>query len=309
MCVIAANFMETPIISDDDFESMWDTNPDGFGMMWVEESVLQTFHTLFIEDARKKYHEVHDAFSASSNIVIHFRIGTSGPNDLTNCHPFNITDQVGFVHNGILPGTYHPKKEDTRNDTRIFNDVILKKLGDIKEALANKATRLLLTDDIMGDKMVFLDNDNHLTFLNKDKGSVQEGVWYSNLHWDYVPTTQYIPVKYSGNRTCSKCKASISEYSSYDMCFNCRTSHETINNSDVCSSCGTWVVDGNLKDGKCKYCTCDAIDYNTCDSCGETVSSSDVIWSTRGTNTKCVCEECLNLMSGKDLYKFRRVII
>lgn len=86
MCIIA--FTKTRQLNRNEFDNCWDSNPDGFGMAYVNKGVL-----LFEKGIMEK-EKAWDAYQAvkKHRVVMHFRIKTAGAICPELTHPFLVTD-------------------------------------------------------------------------------------------------------------------------------------------------------------------------------------------------------------------------
>lgn len=185
MCVIAAIYQSSAPISDEHWENCWDGNPDGFGMMWVDNGVIQMFKSLHKDTAWERSKEVIRDFHDISPIIMHWRIGTQGVG-LDNCHPFFVNDRIAFCHNGIISQfSTQADRKTGRSDTRLFNEYILSCLND---GFENNGTTVDLIEDYVGsDKLVFLDRDGVVTIMNSKYGVYDKDTktWFSNSSYKH----------------------------------------------------------------------------------------------------------------------------
>lgn len=155
-------------------------NPDGAGFMYVGRGRLRikkgyfTFKGFYksLRDTEKMY--------PKSNFVIHFRLSTSGKINYTNCHPFFIDKQTGFVHNGI----FKDLGNKVISDTLEYNYKILQKLP--KDFIYN-AKILEKIDKYCGwsNKLIFLNNRNDYYIVNECIGKWENNIWYSTYDIPY----------------------------------------------------------------------------------------------------------------------------
>jgi len=124
-------------------------------------------------------------------VVLHFRVATSGKINFENCHPHVVNDKMAFCHNGII--NYKMAPDSVVSDTMIFNDAILKGLPG--GFLDNPATIILLEDYIAYSKMVFLSLPEQVTILNEKKGEWTKGIWFSNDGYKPIPQKIFRPTK------------------------------------------------------------------------------------------------------------------
>jgi len=279
MCIIAvAGNGKT--VTEDKFRACFYANPDGFGMMWVDGGQIQMYKTLQYEEALKRYKEIDEGFCESSPIILHFRIGTQGPNDIGNCHPFYVNSKVSFCHNGILSdysrgyGNQQPYKwvkggDKDDSDTVLFNKDILKQLPE--DFLLNDTTLNLIDDFVgSGNKLVFLDmieDEPKVTIVNERAGNVDKssGIWYSG--YAYTRTT------YSRKE----------EKKIDNKQFN-QSKHR-------CSACNKAIYSTKDKEiGMCDRCVA-----KTCCMCSELVDNHKLIKIKFAGKEVSFCPNCLNL--------------
>ena len=166
----------------------WDNNGDGAGLIYTGGGSLYIHKELHsVHEFYNKYIDVRRRFP-KSKIVLHFRIGTSGGINLDNCHPFSVSKNLAFVHNGIISelNGINPKK----SDTNLFNEFVLQQLP--ANFTANPALLSVIEKYIGSSKLVFLDKDNEATIVNEDLGvedSKYPNCWFSNS--TYKPSQYY----------------------------------------------------------------------------------------------------------------------
>lgn len=188
-------------------ETMWRSNPDGAGLMYVGKQVKtgggkkRTTNVVKIEkgfmklsDFTARLQELETELDLTATpVVMHFRITTHGGTCPENCHPFPITGsvgvlkkrkattRVGIAHNGIIHITPRKGISDTM-------EYILTQLAPLQEALPrfyeNKHA-LELIKNAIGSKMAFLTAEGRIYTV----GDFLEdgGIMYSNgsyLPWE-----------------------------------------------------------------------------------------------------------------------------
>ena len=98
MCIIAVQYPGTSM-SKESFDNCARTNRDGFGLMYVSRNKVRVYKSMKANDVWERYLRINSALGDKTPIVLHFRIGTAGRMDETNCHPFYVKDQkLAFVH-------------------------------------------------------------------------------------------------------------------------------------------------------------------------------------------------------------------
>jgi len=247
MCIAILNTKQTTL-KKQLLKNCWENNGDGAGMLYIdndnqlkvfkEMKNFNTFYNKYI-DVRQKY--------GKRNIVLHFRISTHGKINETNCHPFLVDDDLGFVHNGMI---YNAPTSKDYSDTYMFNETMLKKF---KPGFEHDEIVLdLLADYIgMGSKLVFLNSNDEWAIVNEEAGHWNLGCWFSNSSYKQVNNW----VDFGG------IKKSKSSYKSPTPTFD-RTFHWTSNEnyisahqSHYCMNCDM-MLSGvkELEDGMCAWC-------------------------------------------------------
>lgn len=195
MCIIAM-IPAGKQINKNTLENMTNNNPDGSGIAWIQDNKIKTYKTMDNNKFINKALEVQSKFCKDSDILIHCRIATSGKTDLDNCHPFKISKDTVFAHNGILNCV---EATNTVSDTRMFNKALLKQLK--PEFLDNVTTRKLIGEIIKSDKLAFLTVNPKLKrnsyIINRDLGEKENRVWFSND--SYKEKTYVTDVCYNWN--------------------------------------------------------------------------------------------------------------
>lgn len=161
----------------DILEHCWDENPDGAGYMYAEDGHLVINKGYFEFDKFKEAIEPH--IGKGKNLLMHFRIATSGYVDTINCHPFIINENLAFMHNGHITKSYDAKSDFS--DTLLFCKEILR--GMSKHFYKNPAELYLIEKYIGTSKLAFMTNRGRVTIVNRDAGESEGGIWYSNEYY------------------------------------------------------------------------------------------------------------------------------
>jgi predicted glutamine amidotransferase len=127
MCIAILNTKKAGRLPKSHIKNSWENNDMGAGLLWSNKGKLNVFKTYDYDDFLDKYNEVRSD-KATGNIVLHFRIATSGYNGEHNLHPFLVSDDLGFVHNGVISGLGNKDFSDTYE----FNDMLKKYKHDLK---------------------------------------------------------------------------------------------------------------------------------------------------------------------------------
>jgi glutamine amidotransferase len=174
MCIIVA-IPQGKAVSKSTLKRCWDNNPHGGGFMYTNGNKVVVHKEMA---SFKKYWKAYSSAKETTNspMVCHFRISTHGKINETNCHPFLVSKNLGFVHNGII---YNAPKSENFSDTYMFNEAILKHLP--TNFLNNTAHVSLIANYIgTGSKLAFLNLKGEITIINEKAGVWDDGVWYSN---------------------------------------------------------------------------------------------------------------------------------
>lgn len=189
MCVICA-LANNAKISEQEWDNCWDSNPHGFGFMYVnenEEIVIKK--EMEQKPAKQMFFEDFEQYYGKTPFVLHFRVASHGSKCIENTHPFEVRRNkrdgrltLAYCHNGIIRQTL-PSKDDDRSDTRIFRDMILSQMP--LNFLSNDAFTWMIEDFIGYSKLAFLSSDKKITILNSNHGEYEweNGRWFSNTSY------------------------------------------------------------------------------------------------------------------------------
>lgn len=193
------------VITKEILQQCFHCNPDGAGFC------VEIDGKLVINKGYFTFEDFYTAFLPYKNLkaLIHFRIRTHGEVDEVNCHPFFITEDIAFIHNGIISDVpYHKDKSDTRIFKEQYLQPIVANYGE--EALTSPIISRLIEKFIGGSKFVFMVKDQEEFILyNKNMGNFsKEGIWFSNMSWQtpiYKPPLP-TPYHYKKNSTQTQLK-------------------------------------------------------------------------------------------------------
>lgn len=188
MC-IAILSPEGKIVSKETLAQCYKRNSDGAGYMYARDGVLHVHKGFFSFD------EFYDSYKPveQEKCVIHFRIKTHGDVSADNTHPFQVSNDLAFVHNGMIN-----IQEDNKHfsDTWHFNEAIIKPMyRDNRAFIKRLYNQELIKSFIGGSKLIFMDSKGRSTIINPEKGVWEDGVWYSNTSYKIYPPTVYTPPK------------------------------------------------------------------------------------------------------------------
>lgn len=178
MCIAILNTYSA--LSRETLSNCWENNFDGAGLLWVNSAgALETFKELnSFKVFFKKYSAVRK--ETSGPVVLHFRIGTHGNHAEYNLHPFLISPEIGFVHNGVFR---LPEIEKKYSDTWHFNSLILQTMKAPARLFKSGTNEFHLINHFCGNssKLIFLNRKGQFQIFNETAGHWDKsGNWYSN---------------------------------------------------------------------------------------------------------------------------------
>lgn len=227
MCIAILNTKKAGLLPKEQIKNSWDNNDMGGGLLWNKNGALGMFKTYKYNEFIKKYNSLR-ADDSVDNIVLHFRIATSGINGKHNLHPFIVNKDLGFVHNGVIKGLGNTEYSDTYQ----FNDM----LRGFKHNFLNcDTTKLFIADYIGSSKLLFLDSSGKYTIINERYGHWNDDNWYSND--SYKSYNDYV---YYGNKKVSKSKQTYN----YDYWYDEPIKEEVSNDWQIYEYlCGIYGLD------------------------------------------------------------------
>lgn len=199
MC-IAIYKPEGFILTPDTIKESWASNRDGAGFMYHENEQLFVVKGLMTLAEFEEAYEPHK----TKDCVLHFRIKTHGATDQTNTHPFNIDENLGVVHNGIISAV-DTSTDTTKSDTWHFAQNHLYEFRmDNKKFFLNPVYKAMIENYIGYSKLIFMDNMGNVEIMNENKGVWDSGCWFSNTSYrPYVPKQVHPPQNWRDKRKAS----------------------------------------------------------------------------------------------------------
>jgi hypothetical protein len=192
MCIAILNQKIGGTLPSTTIYNSWENNDMGAGLLWNNSNnELLSFKTYDYDEFYNKYTELREDDDVH-NIVLHFRIATSGINGIHNLHPFIVNDDLGFVHNGVISGLGNKEFSDTYE----FNEMLK---GFSHDFVTCQTTKALLEEYIGYSKLVFLRGNGDFDIFNEDLGHWDSGNWYSND--SYRAVNNWV---YAGSKKVSK---------------------------------------------------------------------------------------------------------
>lgn len=194
------------VISRSTLENCFNSNPDGAGVAYrknIEDKI--TIEKGFFDF--KDFYSFYKQLDKSLEMLIHFRIGTSGKLNKNNCHPFLVNNKDALIHNGVLKHFPFTKK---RSDTNYLCNILLNGINLNHSGLQN-----ILEIAIGTNKIAIMPFGKPVVILNESLGEYKDDIWFSNdsykCTWNYSIGLNNFPYSvYKSN------KADSEVYESYD---------------------------------------------------------------------------------------------
>lgn len=203
MCIIAS-VPAGQSIDKDSLSSMWENNPDGGGIAYIDDGKVKTYKTMKKQKFKMNFERIVDEYG-HSDILVHTRIATHGSVCIPNVHPFKVMSKgvarrdLVFAHNGILPNAFIPPAKQDISDTRYINEMLFNHT-DLDAVLDDEAWRDMLGDIIGHNKFVFLSaskaHKKESYIINSHLGQYDGKVWYSNSSYC---RPKYVKAAYNWN--------------------------------------------------------------------------------------------------------------
>lgn len=190
MCVIVYKPKNIDLPNKDILYNCYRNNKDGVGYTFTDRKNVivkkgyQDFN-IFYNELLKDYLKYN---LKDKNLILHFRIGTSGGLTKEKTQPFKITDNIkelnklyiknkktSIVHNGVFSSyTYNSKNSDTQNYIKDFLYPLL------KSGIRNKTE--LIKDTLSYSKLAMLNYRDNVSLYGE---FIQDkGIYYSNTSYN-----------------------------------------------------------------------------------------------------------------------------
>jgi predicted glutamine amidotransferase len=178
MCILIQH-NKTSSFSDELLTDFYTHNSDGFGLMYGDGNKLHITKSLgSVEETIALYRDLAEG----RDCVIHYRMKTHGKIDLTNCHPYRITDELWVAHNGILSAS-NPINKDL-SDTWHLIEYILKPIAEQNADKFFEDDFIRYMESLIGstNKLAFCHADGRTSIVNRDSGVEYQESWMSNTY-------------------------------------------------------------------------------------------------------------------------------
>jgi len=166
----------------------WDNNDDGAGFVYARDGKLVIHKEL--HSFRKFWKAYHQNCLDNENVLLHFRIMSSGYHDIQNVHPFLIDENHALVHNGVLSCVKVPLDSDI-NDTQVFIEEFLRCMVDSGTGgpvdWVNNELAADYAEAVIGkwNKMAVINSNGDVNIWNESEGHWADGCWFSNYTYSY----------------------------------------------------------------------------------------------------------------------------
>lgn len=120
MCVIIHQPKDNRQVTFEEFQSSWQSNPHGFGLMYFHNGSVRIEKSMKMMDAWDIYSNLSKELEWETDFVLHFRWSTHWTIGLANTHPFHCGNGKYLVHNGVLGYSSDKVGEEDFSDTRLL---------------------------------------------------------------------------------------------------------------------------------------------------------------------------------------------
>jgi len=189
MCTLIVNPRKAQVISLDNFNNLWDNNPDGAGFAYVRGNRVEIVKEMSsAAELWRKYIDIRN--STPHPIILHFRISTQGRVNEANAHPFRVHEALAFAHNGVI--TTAPYDKNHSDTALLVRDVLAKWPKDfINRKGYPEALKYIAGGS---NKFALLNGSGQTLIINPHLFHEHEGSLYSNQ--GYKPAVYCSPVTY-----------------------------------------------------------------------------------------------------------------
>lgn len=205
MCIIISKYRGNKLPKKETLENCFYNNNDGAGIAYTHggKVYIDKGYNKF-EEFYKRLKELDKAYNLKNeNVILHFRIGTSGNMDARATHPFPISNKpkelqapkvdglsVAVAHNGVI-SAYAYKNNEGLSDTQNFIKDFLQPLQSINKNFYKYESIRQLIAKTISSKLAIIDNKTITLIGQFEQGT--DGNWYSNSSYknDYFKASKY----------------------------------------------------------------------------------------------------------------------
>jgi len=189
MCMLIYHPKDAEPFTRTEFADFHQRNPNGFGAAWIGAADGELRYTKGLEpldDQWKHYQELLK--KSTGDIVLHWRLRTSGPVTPGACHPFVANDTTLVFHNGVLDWRSTAEMSDTQCFIADHLGPALRKRrsGRVTKKLHNSLVNTIGS----GNKLaLWTAGEKKPRIVGEFRGLWHRGRWYSNTYAWTMPYT------------------------------------------------------------------------------------------------------------------------
>lgn len=201
MCIIAIKPKNKELQDKDVLHTCFTRNPDGSGYMFVHDGIVEIKKGYmnfddFYKDLINDYNKYN---LKNQNLVMHFRIGTSGQSKVGCTHPFAITndytklnethlkENIGVCHNGIISN--YNDRNGKYSDTQIYIAKVLTPLIKLNINSYKFKDIQTIIKDTTNSKWAILDKFDDVYTIGdfvEDNGYLYSNSTYKKFEYKYT---------------------------------------------------------------------------------------------------------------------------
>jgi len=171
------------------FSNALTNNPHAVGIVYRDKDGINIERFVKPENYKE---EIWNIIKDKEEFAIHFRYATHGILNLTNTHPFIVTNGLCMMHNGVMNEFANLNKEwsDTKNFVEYFLKPYVEKEG---IGIINDESFKTDLEKVIGsgNKLLFVDKDFNFSIINEKAGVWKDGCWLSNTYSIEPPYSSY----------------------------------------------------------------------------------------------------------------------
>lgn len=158
-------------------------NPDGFGVMYAENNTVHVIKSIVSKQLLPLLDTLQD-----KDCIVHLRYKTHGLVSHDNCHPYQVTDDIYMMHNGVIQTA---NIDDAMSDSFNFARYVLSPILSANPCLFGTVQFEKMVRGMIGDsnKIILLRADGIKQTIGN--GVIHDGIWYSNN--SALPVAVYTP--------------------------------------------------------------------------------------------------------------------
>ena len=212
MCMLIFHPKDAEPFARSEFADFHRRNPHGFGAAWIgaADGELRYAKGLETLDAQwERYQELRE--TSTGDLVLHWRLRTSGPVAPAQCHPFVANDTTLVFHNGILSWRSTAELSDTQCFIADHLEPALRKRRSGK--VTKKLHKSLAAKIGSGNKLaLWTAGEKRPRIVGEYRGLWHRGRWYSNTYAWAMPSYYTAQRVTAARRTYSSLDMDDSEY-------------------------------------------------------------------------------------------------